>query len=164
MENNNSLNYKRPSWDEYFLLIVDAVSKRATCSRGKSGCIITKDKRILATGYVGAPANAKDCYTVGHLFKQLVNENGVASTHCIRTIHAEQNAIAQAAKYGISVKGGTLYCSMEPCFDCAKLILASGITKVIANNMYHSAENTRALLKDAKIDLIVINKEVLKYD
>lgn len=163
MENINNLNYQRPSWDEYFLLIVDAVGSRATCDRGKSGCVITKDKRILSTGYVGAPPNVKDCYSSGHLLKTIVDESGITSTHCIRTVHAEQNAIAQAAKYGIYIKGATLYCTMEPCFNCAKLIVASGILKVVANYMYHSSENTRALFKDAKIDLLVINKEILKY-
>lgn len=159
----NILQDQRPSWDEYFLLIVDAVSKRATCDRGKSGCVITKDNRILATGYVGAPSKIKDCYQQGHLMRKTINENKEISTHCVRTVHAEQNAIAQAAKYGISVDCATLYCTMEPCFNCAKLIVASGIIKVVCKHMYHAAKDTREIFKEAKISLNVINQEVLSY-
>ncbi|HWS49060.1 MAG TPA: hypothetical protein VN174_03360, partial [Candidatus Methanoperedens sp.] len=92
------VKYVRPSWDEYFLELADAVSKRATCDRGRSGCVIVRDKRILVTGYVGSPAGLPHCDEVGHLMKTMVNEDGSKSDHCVRTVHAEQNAICQAAK------------------------------------------------------------------
>src|SRR5271157_1746936 len=112
---------KRPSWDEYFIDLCRSVAERATCNRGRNGCVIVKDKRILCTGYVGAPPGLPHCDEVGHLFKYVLNSKGEKVQHCVRTIHAEQNAIAQAAKYGISIEGGTLYTLMTPCLDCAKL-------------------------------------------
>src|SRR3989344_6936165 len=89
----------RPSWDEYFINIANEVSKRATCDRGKSGCVIVKDKHILTTGYVGSPAGLPHCDEVGHLFKTTTHENGKITQHCMRTTHAEQNAICQSAKF-----------------------------------------------------------------
>jgi len=111
---------ERLSWDDYFLKeIVPAVAKRATCDRGRSGAIIVKDKRILTTGYVGSPSGLPHCDDVGHLIHEVIDENGVKSKHCVRTLHAEENAILQAAKFGISIEGATIYCSMVPCFRCA---------------------------------------------
>jgi dCMP deaminase len=99
----------RPSWDDYFLGIADSVSKRATCDRGKSGCVIVKDKQILVTGFVGSPAGFAHCDDIGHQIKRLTHEDGKVTEHCMRTIHAEQNAICQAAKQGISIEGATIY-------------------------------------------------------
>ncbi|MGV3278510.1 deoxycytidylate deaminase [Rickettsiales bacterium LUAb2] len=154
---------KRPSWDTYFMQIVDAVSERATCDRGKSGALIVKDKRIIATGYVGAPSLAKDCYEVGHLFEERINNSGIVKQHCIRTIHAEQNAITSAARYGIALEAATLYCTMEPCFVCAKLIIASGIKRVVAKYKYHAAEDTRMLFKESDIIFDLLNDQILNY-
>jgi len=127
---NKKLN--RPSWDEYFIKLVDEVAQRATCDRGKSGCIIVKDKRILCSGYVGSPPGFSHCDEVGHLLKTVVDDNGTERQHCMRTIHAEQNAICQAAKYGLSLEGTTLYCTMEPCRVCAMLIISVGVKRVVA--------------------------------
>ena len=88
----------RPSRDEYFLEIANTVAKRATCDRGRSGCVIVKDRQILVTGYVGSPIGMSHCDEVGHQLKQTVHEDGTTTTHCVRTIHAEQNALCQAAK------------------------------------------------------------------
>lgn len=104
----------RPDWDDYFMGLCHSVAQRATCNRGKSGCVIVKDKQILVTGYVGSPAHLPHCDEVGHLFKKTVHEDGHVSTHCVRTVHAEQNAICQAAKRGIALEGATLYCTMTP--------------------------------------------------
>ena len=90
--------YIRPSWDEYFIEVSKAVAKRATCDRGRSSCVIAKNKQILCTGYVGSPAGLPHCDEVGHQFKQTTHEDGTVTNHCVRTIHAEQNAICQAAK------------------------------------------------------------------
>ncbi|OGX52140.1 MAG: cell division protein DedD [Omnitrophica WOR_2 bacterium RIFOXYB2_FULL_45_11] len=153
----------RPDWDEYFLGIIQEVAKRATCDRGKAGCIIVKDKRILATGYVGSPAGQPHCDEAGHMMRDVVSPDGSISKHCIRTIHAEQNAICQAARFGIPLEGSTLYCKMEPCFTCAKMIVNCGIKKVVCAGCYHAAQPSRELLKKAKVELRVLSQEVVKY-
>lgn len=128
----------RPSWDDYFLGITDIIGKRGTCDRGRSGAIIVVNKRIVATGYVGSPQGMPHCDEVGHLMREVINENGDKSMHCIRTIHAEDNAILQAAEHGVPVKGGTLYCKMTPCFDCAKRVVRVGLVRVVAMKRYHA--------------------------
>ncbi len=154
---------KRPSWDEYFISMVDEAAKRATCDRGKSGAIIVKEKRILCTGYVGSPPGFPHCDEVGHLLKKVIDEDGTVRQHCVRTIHAEQNAISQAARYGIPLDGSTLYCTMEPCRVCAMLIISVGIKKVIVKRRYHAGQDTRELFKEAGIDLVVMENEVQEY-
>lgn len=153
----------RPDWDEYFLSLVDAVSSRATCDRGKSGCIIVKDKRIICSGYVGAPPGLDHCDEAGHLLKEMIDEKGEVKKHCVRTIHAEQNAICQAAKHGISLQGSTLYCSMEPCRVCAMLIVSVGIQRVIAKKRYHAGQDSRDLFRSAHVELKVIENKTESY-
>ena len=153
----------RPSWDEYFLGLMDEVGSRATCDRGRSGCIIVREKQIVCTGYVGSPPGFPHCDEVGHLMKEVVEEDGTSRMHCGRTIHAEQNAICQAARYGISLKGSTLYCKMEPCRVCAMLIISVGITKVIAKKKYHAAQETREMFNHAGVELIVVEDKVEQY-
>ena len=155
---------KRPSWDEYFIRLVDEVAQRATCDRGKSGCIIVKDKRILCSGYVGSPPGFPHCYEVGHLMKKVIDDDGTERQHCMRTIHAEQNAICQSAKYGIPLEGTTLYCSMEPCRVCAKLIISVGIVKVVVKKRYHAAQESRELFKEAGVELKVLKDETVDYE
>jgi dCMP deaminase len=99
------IKHQRPSWDEYFLEMVDMVGSRGTCDRGRSGAIIVKDKRILSTGYVGAPAGLPSCDEIGHEMHTVINEDGTESRHCIRTSHAEQNAINNAARIGVAIEG-----------------------------------------------------------
>ena len=154
----------RISWDEYFIEIMNTVATRATCDRGKSGCIIVRDKRIVSTGYVGSPPGLPHCDDVGHLMKEVIDEDGTARKHCVRTIHAEQNAICQAARHGISIEGATLYCKMEPCRVCAMLIISSGIKKVVALKKYHAAEETRVMFKDADVELVVLENKVESYE
>lgn len=159
-----SIKDRRPSWDEYFMALVDQVAKRATCDRGKSGCVITKNKRIICTGYVGSPPGFPHCDEVGHLLKKVIDEDGTVRQHCVRTIHAEQNAICQAARHGLSLEGTTLYCTMEPCRVCAMLIISVGIRKVIAKRRYHAGEETRELFRTAGIDLVVLENHTEFYD
>lgn len=154
----------RPDWDEYFIDLVDSVGQRATCDRGKSGCIIVKDKRIISTGYVGSPSGLPHCDDVGHLMKQVTDSDGTTRQHCVRTIHAEQNAICQAARYGVPLDGATLYCTMEPCRVCAMLIISCGISKVVAKKRYHAAQETRDMFEMAGVELVVIEKEIATYD
>ena len=112
-------NHIRPSWDVYFMDLAHSVSKRATCDRGRSGCVIVRDKQILVTGYVGSPRGLPHCDEAGHFFKKVIHEDGSVTQHCMRTVHAEQNAIAQAARRGIGLDRSTLYCRMTPCRVCA---------------------------------------------
>ncbi len=169
-ENNQKIDdkttnkpYVRPSWDEYFMELANAAAKRATCDRGRSGCVIVKDKQVLVTGYVGSPIGLPHCDEVGHLFKKTYHEDGTITTHCVRTVHAEQNAICQAAKRGIALEGSTLYCRMTPCRTCAMLIINCGIKRVVCEKKYHAGEESEQMFKEAGIDLVFFNDEVLKY-
>lgn len=138
---------KRSTWQEYFIDVMDAVARRGTCDRGRSGCVIVSvDNRILSTGYVGSPRGLPHCDDVGH---EMVNG------HCVRTVHAEANAIANAARMGISIEGAILYCRMTPCRKCAELIIQSGITKVITQFKHRGTEG-RDLLKKANVELVTL--------
>ena len=156
--------YVRPSWDVYFLEMIEHVGTRATCDRGRSGCVIVGDNRVLATGYVGSPPGLVHCDEVGHLFRQVIDEAGNQREHCVRTIHAEQNAICQAARYGIPIEGSTLYCRMEPCRVCAMLIIAVGVSRVVCQRRYHAGADTRELFREAGIALEVVEDSVEDYE
>jgi dCMP deaminase len=171
----------RISWNEYFLKCMDAAALRASCDRGKSACIIVKDNRILATGYVGAPSGIPSCDEVGHqmiarcelemqTYNEMIQENeGLIiksknlpfSLHCIRTVHAEQNAIINCARNGISTLGATMYVTMTPCSVCARMIIQAGIKKVIARNKYQKDAESRFLLVLAGIELIILEDKEL---
>lgn len=155
--------YVRPSWDEYFMEVCEAISKRATCDRGRSGCVIAKNKQLLVTGYVGAPAGLAHCDDVGHQYKKMLHEDGKETTHCVRTVHAEQNAICQAAKRGIPIDGATLYCRMTPCRTCAMLIISCGIKRVVCQRRYHDGGDSEAMFKAAGIPIEYIVDEVQQY-
>ncbi len=154
----------RPSWDEYFLALVDQVAARATCDRGKSGCVVVRDKRIVCTGYVGSPSTMPHCDDAGHDLRRMLDEDGVIRQHCVRTVHAEQNAICQAARYGLPIEGTTLYCSMEPCRICAMLIASVGIVRVVSRRRYHAGADTRHILSQAGVKLDVAEDAVENYD
>ncbi|MFP4105270.1 MAG: deoxycytidylate deaminase [Phycisphaerae bacterium] len=156
--------YVRPSWDEYFMEVAEAVAKRATCNRGRSGCVIARGKQILVTGYVGSPPGMPHCDDVGHQMKKLVHEDGNITQHCMRTIHAEQNAICQAAKLGISIDGATLYCRMTPCRACAMLIISCGIRRVVCRRKYHAGSESEAMFKQVGVELVFISEETEQYD
>ncbi len=155
--------YVRPSWDEYFLEVMHALSKRATCSRGRTACLIVKDNQIIVSGYVGSPPGLPHCDEAGHLMKKVVNEDGTISDHCVRTIHAEQNALCQAAKRGVSVDGGTLYCKLAPCRTCAMLLIAAGIKRVVAEYRYQQGSEAEEMMKSVGIQIDYIHDEVLAY-
>ncbi|MCX6028610.1 MAG: cytidine/deoxycytidylate deaminase family protein [Chloroflexi bacterium] len=133
----------RPLWDAYFMDITLQVARRSTCERARVGALIVKDKRILTTGYNGAPAGLPHCDESGHL---------MIGGHCVRTLHAEQNAIIQAALHGVSVAGGTMYVTHQPCLTCAKMIINAGIRKVIYAGHYPD-ENAVAFLSQAGVEL-----------
>jgi dCMP deaminase len=156
-------NYKRPSWDDYFLAISKVVATRSTCDRGRAGAVIVKDRQILTTGYAGSPIGLPHCDDVGHKLKKMIHENGEESIHCVRTVHAEQNAICQAAKLGIALNGATLYCKMTPCITCAKLIINCGIKRVVCEKRYHADKDTLELFEQAGIELKIYNQEIETY-
>jgi dCMP deaminase len=157
----------RPSWDEYFIGVMEAISKRATCDRGRSGAVIAKGNQLLVSGYVGSPVGFSHCDEVGHLLRRVrtVSETGEVeeSEHCVRTVHAEQNAIAQAAKRGISIEGGTLYCRMTPCRVCAMLIVNCGIIRVVCQRRYQKAAESIEIFKTAGVSIEHLEDEVQKY-
>ena len=159
----NSYGSRRPSWDDYFLGIAEAVSQRATCDRGRSGCVIVKDRQILVTGYVGSPSGLPHCDEVGHLLKTVQHEDGRITQHCMRTVHAEQNAVCQAAKQGISIKGATLYCRMTPCRTCAMLLINCGIARVVCERKYHAGAESEQMFRAAGVSLSFKHDEVLEY-
>jgi dCMP deaminase len=156
-------SYKRPSWDEYFMEVARTIAKRATCDRGRSGCVIARDNQLLVTGYVGSPKGLPHCDEVGHQMKKMLHEDGSITQHCVRTVHAEQNALCQAAKRGISVDGATLYCRMTPCRTCAMLIINCGVLRVVCEFRYHAGAESEEMFKAAGIALEYVNEEVLEY-
>jgi len=156
--------HQRPSWDEYFMEIAHTVSKRATCDRGRSGCVIARGRQILVTGYVGSPNGLPHCDDVGHQMKQMIHEDGKITHHCVRTVHAEQNAICQAARLGISIEGATLYCRMTPCRVCAMLIINCGLKRVVCEKKYHAGAESEEMFKAAGVQLEYVADEILRYD
>lgn len=164
IKENNETKYQRPSWDEYFMEVCRAIAKRATCDRGRSGCVIVKDRQILVTGYVGSPAGMSHCDDVGHQFKKMIHEDDRITNHCVRTVHAEQNAICQAAKLGIALAGSTLYCKMTPCRTCAMLIINCGIKEVVCEKKYHAGAESEEMFKQVGIKLRYFDEEVEQYE
>ncbi len=156
--------YIRPSWDDYFMEIARTVAKRATCDRGRSGCVIARDKQILVTGYVGSPKGLAHCDDIGHQMKTVTHEDGHTTQHCVRTCHAEQNAIVQAAKIGVAIDGGTLYCKMTPCSACAKMIINAGIRRVVCEKKYHAGAESEDQFRQAGVEVDFFDEGVEKYD
>jgi dCMP deaminase len=146
----------RPSWETYFMDITALVARRTTCLRRAVGAVIVKDKRILTTGYNGAPSGVRHCTEVGCLREQLKVESGMRHELC-RGIHAEQNAIIQAAYHGVSVKGASLFCTNQPCSICAKMIVNAGIVAIFYRSVYGD-ELARDMLAEAGIPMIQVGE------
>ena len=142
---------RRPTWDVYFMDIADLVSKRSTCLRRSVGAVLVKDRRVLATGYNGAPSGLHHCLDVGCLREQLGVPSGERHELC-RGLHAEQNAIIQAALHGVSVNGSTLYCTNHPCIICAKMIINAGIITVVAKADYRD-KLAEDILQEAGVEV-----------
>ena len=140
---------KRPDWDEYFLDIADLVSRRSSCLRRSVGAVLVKERRILATGYNGAPTGLRHCLDLGCLREQCNVPSGERHELC-RGLHAEQNAIIQAALHGVGVNGATIYCTNHPCVICAKMIINAGVTKVIFREGY-SDKLSEDMLQEAGV-------------
>jgi dCMP deaminase len=147
---------KRPSWDEYFMELAEVVKKRSNCLRKPYGALIVKNFRIISTGYNGTPHGIKNCFE-GGCKRCTRRAKGEIKTHefqesCV-CIHAEQNAIVQAAYLGSSTKGATMYSTISPCSSCAKLIINAGIIRYICHSLHHD-QNGINLLKQGKIEVI----------
>jgi dCMP deaminase len=134
----------RPSWDEYFMQIAFTVAQRSTCDRAHVGCVLVRDRRILTTGYNGAPAGLPHCDEIGHL---------LIDGHCVRTLHAEQNAIIQGALHGVSIVGATSYVTHQPCLTCAKMLINAGVRRVVYAGNYPD-DNSRHFLEVAGVTLV----------
>jgi dCMP deaminase len=134
----------RPDWDSYFIKIAYAVSERSTCDRAFVGCVLVRDKRILTTGFNGSPTGQAHCDEIGHL---------MVDDHCVRTIHAETNAIIQAALHGISTRNATCYVTHMPCINCTKALINAGITRLVYCTAYRTDPNTLDFLQAANIEI-----------
>lgn len=146
----NQLKSQRPSWEEYFMDITHLVAKRSTCLRRQVGAVLVKDKKILATGYNGAPSRLEHCLDIGCLRKRRGIPSGERHELC-RGLHAEQNAIIQAAYHGVEIRGATLYCTNHPCIICSKMIINAGIEKVVYRNGY-ADDLAQEILMESGID------------
>ena len=133
----------RPDWDSYFIKIANAVSERSTCDRAQVGCVLVLDKRTLTTGFNGSPSGQPHCDEVGHL---------MVEGHCVRTIHAETNAIIQAVLHRSSTKGATCYVTHFPCMNCAKALVNAGITRLVYSNPYRIDPISVQFLEGANVD------------
>ena len=134
----------RPDWDSYFMKIAYAVSERSTCDRAFVGCVLVHEKQILTTGFNGSPAGQQHCDEIGHM---------LVEGHCVRTIHAETNAIIQAALHGISTKNSTAYVTHLPCIHCTKALINAGIKRIVYNVAYRADENATSFLRAANIEV-----------
>jgi dCMP deaminase len=143
----------RPSWHEYFMQITELVSTRATCLRRKVGAVVVRDRRILSTGYNGPPRNIVHCQDRGGCLRDELKIPSGQRMELSRAIHAEQNAIIQAAKVGISIQDSTLYVTTHPCFTCAKMLINAGIKKIIYKDGYPD-EFAREILAEAGVEVI----------
>nr|WP_245641344.1 cytidine/deoxycytidylate deaminase family protein [Thermovenabulum gondwanense] len=146
----------RPSWDNYFMEIATVVSTRSTCLRRRVGAVLVKDKHIVATGYNGAPSGLAHCEEIGCLREKLGVPSGERHELC-RGLHAEQNAIIQAAALGSSIKGATLYVTTRPCILCAKMLINAGVKRIVFKGEYPD-EFAVNLLKEAGILLLQYNE------
>lgn len=151
MDKNIIEQQYRPSWDAYFMNITFLVAKRSTCLRRAVGSLVVKDKRILSTGYNGAPTGIRHCNETGCL-RQTMNVASGEKHELCRGIHAEQNAIIQAAYHGVSIKGATLFCTNLPCSICAKMIINAGITEIRYHSGYADAMS-KEMLEEAGINI-----------
>jgi len=147
---------ERPTYDEYFMEMAHVVSKRSTCLRRNVGAILVKDKHILSTGYNGAPKGLKHCSEVGCLRVNLNVPSGERHELC-RGLHAEQNAIIQAAVFGVSIKGSTLYCTNTPCVVCVKMLINAGVKEIVYSGDYPD-KLAKTMLSESNIKIKNFNK------
>lgn len=156
------IRQERPSWDEYFMTLADEVATRTTCLRRAVGAIIVKEKRILATGYNGVPTGLRHCSAIGCLREKLGVPSGQRHEIC-RGLHAEQNALLQAARYGIDIEGSSIYITTQPCVVCAKMLINAGISEIIYRNPYPD-ELAMELLNESNIKIRIFDGQTSKSE
>lgn len=149
---------KRLEWDRYFLKICRVVAERSTCNRAKVGAVIVKNRMILATGYNGSPAGHPHCTDAGCLVVASQNADGTTEENCIRTIHAEINAIAQAAKNGVMIDGADIYITHSPCMNCLKVLLNTGINRICFEKEY-KLNRVQWLLDPRPVEMVRVDME-----
>ena len=152
MSQKRIIKHARPSWDEYFLEVAHLVAKRATCWRRKVGAVLVKEKRILATGYNGAPSGLEDCFQVGYCLREKLSIPSGQRHELCRGSHAEQNVLIQAALHGVSTKESTLYLTNQPCVICAKMLINAKIKEVVITGDYPD-KLAKKFLKEARIKI-----------
>ena len=163
------------------MTIVNAISQRSTCDRGKPGCVFVKDNRILTTGYASSPPGLPHCDEIGHkmeahmdiIIKEFKNDSNIVTggsseygpvhQHCVRTIHAEQNAILQAAKVGIPLQDSICYVSMTPCRTCAMMLISVGVKRIVAGKFYQKSEESIEMFKTANVVIEHLSEEQQSY-
>jgi len=151
------MSHTRPTHDEYFMEIANVVAKRSTCLRIHVGAVIVKDGQILSTGYNGAPHGFEHCLDIGCIREKENVAHGTRHELC-RAVHAEQNAIIQAALHGVSVQGSTMYVTHQPCLNCAKMIINAGIVRVVYGGDYPDPQAC-AFLSEAGVALVRFNAQ-----
>jgi dCMP deaminase len=149
---------RRPSWNQYFMTITREVAERSTCMRAKVGAVIVRDRSILATGYNGAPAGLPHCTEVGCLIYESRNPDGELEQNCYRTIHAEINAITQAARNGAAIRDADVYVTHTPCIHCMKVLVNTGIRNIFYGEPY-KVHTLKELLKYAQVNLVHVPLE-----
>lgn len=149
---------KRPNWDEYFMEVAKLTATRSTCLRRKVGAVIVKDRHIIATGYNGAPRGLAHCDDRGGCLRQELGVPSGQRHELCRALHAEQNAIIQAATLGQSIEGGTIYITHQPCAICSKMIINSGIERIVVNEGYPD-DLALEFLDEAGLNVIMLGKE-----
>lgn len=148
----------RPTWDQYFIDITHLVATRSTCLRRQVGALLVKDRNILATGYNGTPSGIRHCEETGCLREQLKVPSGERHELC-RGLHAEQNAIIQAARHGININGSTLYCTTMPCIICTKMLINAGILRIVYDEGY-ADELAREMVTEAGIEVAHFDRKI----
>ncbi len=155
-------NNDRPDFDEYFMRIAVEVASRATCQRRHVGAVMVKDKRIISTGYNGSPSGAQHCTEAGCLIAKRDDEDGSTKEHCIRTVHAEENAILHAARHGVSTEDSTIYVTAgPPCIACAKNLINAGVKRIVYSGNY-PGEHAVRFLKAANVELVQVDQSLIK--
>ena len=151
------IDNKRPGWDEYFMQMAELTATRSTCMRRHVGAVIVVDRHVVATGYNGAPRGLEHCTEIGECLRNKLNVPSGERHELCRALHAEQNAIIQAATLGQSIEGGTIYITCQPCIICAKMIINSGINRIVISNGYPD-EFAKDILREANITIDVMGE------
>jgi len=159
-ETGSPTAHQRPSWDDYFLEMAHVIAKRSTCLRRRVGALLVREKRILATGYNGAPSGVPHCEEVG--CRRAGIPSGERAELC-RALHAEQNAIIQGALHGVTTRGAVLYCTNQPCVTCAKMLINAGILRVVYQGDYPD-ELAREMLAEAGVEVVRVESSAAREE